>query len=201
MVPTPELDENLDVFRSKNPLTSFAYLPEKVRFSDQGPEEKIILFLRWHPITNLGWIIAAFFLLITPVLFFALPGFSSLPWGDRLLSGLLWYLISLTYVYEKFLHWFFSGFLITNKRVIDIDFINLVYRQISFASLEKIQDITVKSGGGGMVLFNYGDVFIQTAGEVPNIEFEKIPKPDKVTHVLKQLIAKKNNQNEKSQNL
>lgn len=188
-MPEPfEVDPGLIPFRTKNPLTSFAYQPGNVRFMDQDPEEKIILFLRWHPITNLGWILASILIFLAPGFFVSIPIVSALPLNYRLIIVLLWYLIGLAYVYENFLHWFFSAFLVTNKRVIDIDFENLIYRQVSFASLEKIQDITVKSGGGAMVLFNYGDVFIQTAGEIPNIEFERIPRPDKVAHVLKQLV-------------
>lgn len=186
-------------FRTKNPLTSFAYEPENIHFLDQDAEEKVVLFLRWHPITNLGWILLSFAFLIAPVIFAYFPVLSSLPLGFRLTISLLWYLIAVTYVYEKFLHWFFSGFLITNKRVIDIDFENLIYRQVSFATLDKIEDVTIKAGGGGMTLFNYGDVFIQTAAEIENIEFERIPKPDKVAHILKGLILKKGQLKEKPQ--
>lgn len=191
-MPEPfEVDPSLIPFRTKNPLTSFAYQPENVRFMDQDPEEKIILFLRWHPITNLGWILLAAVFFLAPIVFGTFPILSSIPLNFRLVMALLWYLIAVAYTYEKFLHWFFSAFLITNKRVIDIDFENLIYRQISFASLEKIQDVTIKAGGGGMTLFNYGNVFIQTAGEIPNIEFERIPRPDKVAHILKQLVLQK----------
>lgn len=192
MVEIFENDPELASFKTRNPLTSFSYDPEDVHFIDQDPEEKIILFLRWHPITNLGWLLVSLVLLIVPIFFSALPLFSSFPLNFRLVIGLLWYVITIAYIYEKFLHWFFSAFLITNKRVIDIDFENLVYRQISFATLDKIQDVTVKSGGGAMILFNYGDVFIQTAGEIPNIEFERIPRPDKVSHILKGLILQRN---------
>lgn len=196
MAQIPESDATLLGFKTKNPLTSFAYEPENVHFIDQDPEEKIILFLRWHPITNLGWILTALFLFLGPSFLGSFSIFSTLPLNYRFIVVLLWYLIATAYTYEKFLHWYFSGFLITNKRVVDIDFINLIYREISFASLEKIQDVTIKSGGGLMAIFNYGNVFIQTAGEIPNVEFEKIPKPDKVVKVLKGLLLQ-NNQTEK----
>ncbi|MBI4157547.1 PH domain-containing protein [Candidatus Woesebacteria bacterium] len=199
MVQIPETDAGLSAFRTKNPLTSFAYEPENVRFMDQDPEEKIILFLRWHPITNLGWVLLSTVLFLAPSFLGSFPFFSSLPLSYKSIIVLLWYLIAVAYVYEKFLHWYFSGFLVTNKRVIDIDFINLIYREVSFASLDKIQDVTIKAGGGGMTLFNYGNVFIQTAGEIPNVEFEKIPKPDKVVKVLKGLILQKNQTNQKGQ--
>ena len=34
---------------------------------------------------------------------------------------------------------------------------------------------------------NYGDVYIETAGEVPAFEFLAVPRPDKVTKILQNL--------------
>ena len=39
-----------------NPLTSFCYFPDHVKFVNQDPEERVILLLRKHPITNIRWI-------------------------------------------------------------------------------------------------------------------------------------------------
>jgi len=35
--------------------------------------------------------------------------------------------------------------------------------------------------------FNYGDVLIQTAAEINQINFEKIPNPEKIIKLLKEL--------------
>src|SRR3989344_8543948 len=45
-----------------NPLTSFSYFPDKVKFVNQDPEERVILLLRKHPITNIRWILLTPFL-------------------------------------------------------------------------------------------------------------------------------------------
>jgi hypothetical protein len=42
-------------------------------------------------------------------------------------------------------------------------------------------------GGVVRTMFDYGDVFVQTAGEVPRIEFEAVPHPDKVAKILREL--------------
>ena len=36
-------------------------------------------------------------------------------------------------------------------------------------------------------MFNYGDVLIQTAAEIPEVEFEAVPMPDLVAKVLREL--------------
>lgn len=179
---------DLEHDHTHNPLAAFCYLPNSIRFLNQDPEEKIVLFLRRHPITNVGAVITAVLLFAAPSIFESFPLFGSFATPYKLVFLLLWYLIGIAYVYEKFLDWYFSVFIVTDERVIDVDFINLIYREISAANIDKIQDTTVQAGGAVMALFNYGNVYIQTAAEVPNIEFNKVPKPDKVARVLRNLI-------------
>ena len=50
-----------------------------------------------------------------------------------------------------------------------------------------IQDVTVSQGGVSQTVFNYGTVLIQTAGEIPNIEFQLVPNPGLVLKVLQQM--------------
>jgi hypothetical protein len=71
--------------------------------------------------------------------------------------------------------------------VIDVEFVNLVYRQVSDCEHRQIQDVTVKVGSAIRTIFNYGDILIQTAAEVPEIEFEAVPQPDRIDKILRQL--------------
>jgi len=73
--------------------------------------------------------------------------------------------------------------------VIDIDFSTVIYREVTEAGLKQIEDITSKSGGYFASLFDYGDVFIQTAGTDVNIEFLKIPKPAEVVSIVNSFIS------------
>jgi membrane protein YdbS with pleckstrin-like domain len=81
--------------------------------------------------------------------------------------------------------------IVTNKRIIDIDFYGLIYKEITSAKLEKIEDITVKSGGFFASIFNYGNIFIQTAGTEVNIEFFNVPSPNKVRDLINSLTTEK----------
>ena len=70
----------------------------------------------------------------------------------------------------------------------DVDFYSIIYREMTSAYLDKIEDITVKSGGFFDTIFNYGNLFIQTAGTEENIDFFEIPKPDEVDTIISDLI-------------
>lgn len=176
------------------PLTVFAVNPDGVRFETQEDTEKVILFLRQHLFVLFVPILITVLLLIVPTLLFPIIPFLNLP--VRLPSGYLlvgtfaWYLATFGFALMSFLRWFFNIYIVTNERVVDIDFKFLLYKQFSEAKIGKIQDLTFRSGGIIAALFNYGDVMVETAGEVPNIEFDKVPRPEKVVQTISELMGK-----------
>jgi uncharacterized membrane protein YdbT with pleckstrin-like domain len=143
--------------------------------------------MRKHPITNLGWIVASAFMVLAPSLVGFMPFIETVPPNYRFIGVLGWYLITTAFVLENFLTWFFNVYFITDERIIDVDFYNLIYKEVSEAEIEKIQDVTYKMGGVIRTIFNYGDILVQTAAEVPNFEFMAVPKPDKVVKILQDL--------------
>ncbi|MBI3443121.1 PH domain-containing protein [Candidatus Woesebacteria bacterium] len=172
---------------SHNPLAAFCYYPDRVDFVEKDPQEKVVLLLRKHPITNVPWIITAILSLLLPVFVTFFEIFEFIPLGFQIVAIIGWYLVTIAYAYEKFLNWFFNVNIITDERVFDVDFINLVYREITDANIDQIQDVTVRIGSAIRTIFNYGDISIQTAAEIPEIEFEAVPKPDQVAKILRDL--------------
>jgi uncharacterized membrane protein YdbT with pleckstrin-like domain len=172
-----------------DPLSSYCEYPAHAFFDSMDEEETIILLLRKHPITNLPWIIIAAVLVALPFLFNVLPITSVLPARFYLVGLLAWYLIVLAYVFESFISWFFNVYIVTDERIVDVDFLHLVYRQISYAKIDQIQDITSEMGGVVRTIFNYGDVLIQTAAEISEFTFEAVPVPDQVIKTLSSLQA------------
>lgn len=174
-----------------SPLTAFAVNPTGVRFETQESEEQVVLFLRQHFIVNIPWIVLTGILLfIPPVLFpIMIGGFPlMLPVPYLLIGSLSWYLATVGFALVSFLHWFFNIYIVTNERVIDIDFQYLLFKRFSQAELERIQDISYTAGGIFATVFHYGNVYVQTAGEVPNLEFLAVPRPDKVVEKIRNLM-------------
>ena len=172
---------------SHNPITAFCYYPDKVRFVTEDPEEKVVLLLRKHPITNIGWISLAFLMIIAPAFVSVFPFFENLPPNYQLIIVIIWYLVTFAFALEGFLSWFFHVNIVTDERIVEVDFINLIYREVTDANIDQIQDVTVEVGGSLRTFLHYGDVVIQTAAQVPKIEFEDIPQPDQVAKILREL--------------
>lgn len=173
---------------TRNPLAAFVALPSNIEFETQAKEEKIILLLRRHWVTNVPWFLMAVLMALAPLLLRVVPLLDFMPVRFQLVAIAMWYLVILAFIFEKFLVWFFNVYIITDERIVDVDFISLVYRRITDAQIDKIQDITYKTGGLLRSIFDFGDIYIQTAGQKLEIEFESVPKPDKVVRVLNQLI-------------
>ncbi len=172
---------------SHNPMSAFSYFPDKVKFVTEDPEEEIVLLLRHHPITNIKWSLFAFLMIIAPSFANVVPMWDSFPWEFQLISIIIWYLITTAFIFEEFLSWFFHVNIITDERILEVDFINLIYREMTEANISNIEDVTVEMGGTLRTFFNFGNIIIQTASEVPRIVFEDVPNPDKVAKILREL--------------
>ncbi len=176
---------------SSNHVTAYATKPKHAAFDSQLHQEEIALLLRRHPVTQLSKISIVLVGLFFPILMFASPLLQFMPGNFKLATVISWYLILSGFALESFLTWFFNVFIITNRRVIDVDFYSMVHKDISSAKLESIQDMSVVTAGVFASLIDFGTLYVQTAGQNPKIEFEDIPHPSKVTKILNELIAKK----------
>ncbi|MBI4029498.1 MAG: hypothetical protein HY376_04005 [Candidatus Blackburnbacteria bacterium] len=176
-----------------NPWSAFFYLPRKAKFENQDDDEHVILLLRRHPITNLPWISLVILLALAPLLLGFLPVLSVLPVRFQTATVVLWYLLTTAVFLQGALTWFFNVNIITSRRIVDVDFYTLIYREISDARLDNIQEITYKVGGLLGTFFHFGNVEIQTAGALPNFNFENVPNPAQVTNILQDLQRNRGN--------
>lgn len=170
--------------------------PKNTTFDSQENGEDLHFLLRRHPITNLGWIIFSIILLLAPMAamlyaesYFENP-FALIPAEYQLVLLIIWYLLTMLYTFESFLTWYFNVYIITDKRVIDIDFKGLWKKRVSEALLNSVEDVTYETHHFWQILFDYGDIFMQTAAERTEFEFQSIPKPGLVHDKLTDLVQK-----------
>ena len=168
-------------------LHSFCVKPA-YRFETQHTKEQVILVLRAHPITQLPWFINSLVLLIVLV-FINFLFFEFLTPTQTIFANFFGLAVIFAYIWFNFLSWFFNVGIITTERVIDIDFHAVIYKEVTETQLSKIEDVTAKSGGFFASLFNYGNIFVQTAGTEVNIEFHNVPQPSEVTKIINSLVS------------
>lgn len=172
-------------------FSAFMFYPDHIDFETREKEEKVVLLLRQHFIVNLKWILVTIAMLFVPSVVGYFGVLAALPSGYDFVITLSWYLITMAYALQEFLGWYFNVYIVTDHRVVDVDFYNLIDKKVSDAEIEKIQDISYTNFGVVRLFFNFGDVFIQTAAEVSEFDFLAVPDPEKVVKIINDLKEKK----------
>ncbi len=174
---------------SKNFFKSFIAKPKNICLDIQDKNEKIILVLRQHLITQVKdlFILFTAICLIPTLLKFS--GFMD-AFPDKFITAfdIFWTILAFGMILKSFLIWFFNVYIVTDERVIDVDFASMIYRNISSAKIENIEDVTARTTGPLAAIFDYGTILIQTAGEKTEFEFEHVPQPAKITKLINELI-------------
>lgn len=191
--PLPQIKK---VVNKSNPhfYSSFDYYPKRIKFLDQEADEEIILIIRRRFVVNLPWILSgAFFALLPPFLFpivtNALPIHAFTP-IQTLITILFYYLVVFGFLLMKFTLWYFHIGIVTNKRIKDIDIHGILLKDVSETRINLIQDVKYQQIGLIPSLFNFGEVFIQTAGVEQNIQFDKAPQPANIARIIGDMLRK-----------
>lgn len=102
--------------------------------------------------------------------------------GESLFFIFIWIFVFFTWV-----DCYFDIWIITSEKIINIEQKGLFIRSLSELKFERIQDVTVEVKGFLPTILNYGDVFIQTAGETERFIFRQIPNPYKIKDLIMSL--------------
>jgi len=74
--------------------------------------------------------------------------------------------------------------IVTNERIVDITQTSLIDHTISELHLSRIEDVTAEIKGILPTFFDYGNVYVQTAGETERFTFDKVPNPTAVEKLI-----------------
>jgi membrane protein YdbS with pleckstrin-like domain len=167
---------------------------ENYHFIGQQEDESILLIIHRHwfniLIQFLGIIFILLVLLASSLL---LIGFSidvTAFIDGQLLAFLFNTVILFLWIFGFFV-WidvWFDVWIITNRRVINIEQRGLFVREISELEMAKVQDVTSEVIGILPSVLNFGNVYIQTAGEQEHFEFHQVPDPSGVKDMITTII-------------
>ncbi|MEK7116281.1 MAG: PH domain-containing protein [Patescibacteria group bacterium] len=154
-------------------------------------EEKNIFTFRRHPITLLP-------LALTTLVLFAIPPgaflffqnffpdlYESLVFQPVFfLVASIFFLAGWLFVFQSFIDYWLDVFILTDKRILDIEQHGLWSRTVSELRLYRTQDVTSEVKGFWHTMFDYGDIFVQTAGEQERFHCALVPHPNHVAKLI-----------------
>ena len=71
-----------------------------------------------------------------------------------------------------------------------MDFHSALYKNVDFAPLNQIQEVSGSMAGIFGIIFHYGDVLVQTAGARVSLDFYKVPNPNRVADIILDQVEK-----------
>lgn len=155
------------------------------------PEEKILFSVRRHWLTLTWLLLIALLLIFLPIgtlmyLTGNMPSVLSNPTLTPLLViiGSVFFLFGWLFLFQNYIDYALDLWIVTTKRILNIEQNGLFSRTVSELRLYRIQDVTASVNGFVRTVFDYGLIEIQTAGEHERFTFRDVPHPDAVTKTV-----------------
>jgi membrane protein YdbS with pleckstrin-like domain len=161
------------------------------------PDEKLVRVYRRHPITLFGLYLGVAITLIIPAsVYFFIKGMRA----DLLETEVgatifvlfisIFFLFALLFMFQQFLDHWLDIWILTSRRIINIEQTGLFKRVRAEVRLYRVQDVTSEIKGFLRHMFNYGMVFTQTAGETHRFTFEDIEEPKEAAKLILQMAER-----------
>lgn len=162
-------------------------------FPGQERDERIILVLHRHWFTFLGKAGLFIILLIIPaavtVIWKIQSGWElatgTLGFGLVVMAASIYVMFVWMLIYGFWLDYYLDYYLVTDRRVVDIEQSGLFNRSVAELRLYRIQDVTSDVKGFWPTILRFGNVYIQTAGKQERFVFGQVPHPELV---VKQIL-------------
>lgn len=168
-------------------------------FPSQMDNEQIFLVIREHWVYLFLKVLVWAFFAVALVLFnrFAhanLPALFTGTWNNITQIFTFTYdMILALGLFLIFVIYYLNIGIITSIRVVEISQIGLFSHVISELHIDKIEDATSEVNGILGTIFNYGTVFVQTAGTVDRFQFTNVPNPAEIEKLILSLYEKNSN--------
>jgi hypothetical protein len=101
----------------------------------------------------------------------------------------LWGLVLWGVFWQFWTTYYMDIWVVTNRRIIDIDYLRLFDRNIAMLRFERVQDITTEVKGVVATLLKYGSVIVQTAGSDKEFVIDQIAHPELLRDIISKQIG------------
>lgn len=172
-------------------------------FASQLDNETVYLVVRKHPIYLGTKFVLLLIFLVAIILgwqyFSALPSEASLSNFTPLATAIFYLLLAgvLFAAYALWMLYYLHMQIITNIRIVDVNQVSLLHREVSELNITNVQDVSSEVTGVFGTAFDYGDVLVQTAGVQQKFVFEKVSHPEIIKKLLLDLYEKQTGQTKK----
>ena len=162
-------------------------------FPGKEPREAVFVFARPYFIAFIPTALIFFFIFCVSLIFQLgvaqgwLGGFSDDIANPIILFVGLFQLFILVIFLVAILDFYYDIIIVTDRRMVDIDQEQLLFRSISELNLEDVEDVNSSVGGFLQTFFSYGTITVQTAGEHENFIAKNFRNPREIASIISDL--------------
>lgn len=160
-------------------------------------DEHILFEVRKHWFVLAKETTLGFLAFMAPAIFYAI--FSVLPIeintpGDGIVLFLftycLWLIIVWMFLFVFWTDYYLDVWIVTNKKLVDVEQRGLFNREIATMQLSKIQDVTSEQKGLMPSILGFGDLHVQTAGREKEFVIRSVKDPNVLRKQLNDALVK-----------
>lgn len=162
-------------------------MKEKKHFLTQEDGESILRIIHKHPLTlvrDMYVSIIVFFVSLVVML-----GYFQYGIWYIFVASFIFFIASVVFGFYSFFVWDRDVYILTDRRIIDVEQKSLFSKSQKEAKYEKVQDTHIEISGIFGAIFRYGNLSIQTASET-SLTFYDIPDPVSVQKLVTDLVSK-----------
>lgn len=168
------------------------------QFIGQRSDETVLLMARRHWTILFVYVLQLIGLHILPVavvaIIFWLRGLTFVLTDIvylLIVLGFSLYYIGIWLIYfHAFTDYHLDIWIVTNQRILDIQQHGLFNRIVAELNMTKVEDVTSEVRGKMQTVLNFGNIYVQTAGEQHRFIFQQVPHPQKIAEVILHMAAK-----------
>lgn len=159
-------------------------------FPNREQNEKVYMTVRRHFFVLVKQSLIFLFFFVFPVVIWGVLYYLKIELSDYIFFPIIVLVVSLYYLFValfamiKWIEYYYDVWIITDRRLIDIEQKSLFNHITSELRLDKIQDVTFEVRGFLPSMFHYGNIYVQTAGAVQRFSFEEIPRSQQIKRLI-----------------
>jgi uncharacterized membrane protein YdbT with pleckstrin-like domain len=157
------------------------------------PQENRIYTVGVHWLIVLLQALSSLALLIAPLILYWVAtiaiGITMGPSLTQLLTLLYFLWVSIIWImfFFRWTDYYLDTWIITNKRVIEIEHKGMWHRDVASLRYESIQDVSIEIDGVLQTLLGIGDLYVQTAGTEKEFIYKNAANPEKIKQLISRL--------------
>lgn len=177
-------------------MKSFPIIRGHRYFEAQEQEEEVVLVTRKHWLSLTSPFILAMLVAVILLVFARMAlntGEEIFGEFDGAVTGAFETIVVLYIILGAFGTWlirYLNVIIITDKHLVDVSQKAYFSRSVSTLALQDIEDVSIEKNGFLPTFFDFGNLKIQTAGELPNFELKSVADPESIQRQIMEIKAR-----------